>query len=977
MPSIASLIVKIGADKSQLDSVLAKAGESAQNLDATLKKLGNTPIGQEAVKSAQNLEAVLKSVTDQQQKLADRAKLAATGLEALGGPAKLTTDQLNQLNATIQKGLDAFRALGQDVPPQLQKVAAAVQAQQQALSAVTEKSSAFSGILGDLGSKFAALAGPAAIGFAIKQTLEYADVLTKMSDRTGIGTEALQRLTNIARPSGNTIEELAGAINKFQKNLADGDQAAAGAIQRIGLSVSQLKDLSPDEQFIAIAKGIQSIKDPAEQTLVAVQLFGRGGAEILPSLKAKVDELKDSTHVMSAESVKALDALGDKFQDLKTGAVNELGEIIAATITFKQTLNNLPKDFADALEGFKQGKGLQIPVDLQGSLTALDLLTGNARELLKTLEDASKVKIVLPTVAKPSQDVNLPGLPANVDAISQGLTRSAQDLIAVHQAQLEVATRLGLALDDYQKKLGDVRVKISALSGDTGALTQAQAAQASGLSALGLSEDDIGIAIGRTSRAVHEYFDGIKAGAAAELAFIRELDAQNKLQVDAENATVKLSLAIEEHLLPNIVALKDNLANVGTQYVIFSGANEALAVHLQKNINALEQVGQKVFANNSAIKQGHDFYAEWGKDLGELSKGLTELAVISGGTFGGIVKELAQVVASVHVVVTSLDQFQKATSTLGKITSGLSLGTGLISLGETAFNFFKNIGGPSKDEQNARSEQQTFLASLRNQLGPAAQGLSDYDVLLQTVGKSMGQLGKNGEETRQVLAGLLDTRNSKDFEAALAKAQGFLDKAADIKNQVTGNIFTGLSAFSSNATVTSQGSASALTGALGAGITALQQQGTPLTEILKQVGPIVTNLQAQFDKAGFSGGAAFDLIRREVALASDDIGGPAVTAVNGLGDVLKGLSNIGQLTQEEFTGLGDQAADTFNSLVAQGKDGDAALRLMQPTLQTLYELQQQFGFTVDDSTQALIDQGIQAGIVGEKQKSAQNRRWTC
>jgi hypothetical protein len=74
-------------------------------------------------------------------------------------------------------------------------------------------------------------------------------------------------------------------------------------------------------------------------------------------------------------------------------------------------------------------------------------------------------------------------------------------------------------------------------------------AQASGLSALGLSEDEIGISIGRTSRAVHDYFDAVKAGAAAEVALLRELDAQNKLQVDAENATIRLSLAIEEHLL--------------------------------------------------------------------------------------------------------------------------------------------------------------------------------------------------------------------------------------------------------------------------------------------------------------------------------------------------------------------------------------------------------------------------------------------
>jgi hypothetical protein len=882
---------------------------------------------------------VLKSVTDQQQKLAERAKLAATGLEALGGPAKLTTDQLNQLNATIQKGLDAFRALGQDVPPQLQKVAAAVQAQQQALSTATEKSSAFSGILGDLGSKFAALAGPAAIGFAIKQTLDYADTLTKMSDRTGIGVVALQKLEAIAKPSGNSIEDLAGSINKFQKNLADGDQAAAGAIQRIGLSVSALRELAPDEQFIAIAKGIQTIKDPAEQTLVAMQLFGRGGAEILPSLKAKVDELKDSTVTMSKESVEALDAVGDAFVRLKTSSFNVLGSMIAQLINAKKEFANLPKGFGNENIGGAQFLDQLNPIEPTKPIGADQFAGPLAR---------------IPTVAA--------GATAAITSVTQALA-----------AQEAIAARLGLSLEDYQKQLSEVQAKIRLATSDTAQLTQAQAAQAAGLAAIGLSEQEIGIVLGRTSRAVHDYFDAVKSGANAEVAFLRQLDAQNKLEVDAENATIKLALAIQEHLLPNTVALKDNLAGVGTQLVFFGGENEATAVHLQKTLAGLDQLGTKLFASNSAIKQGHDGYAEWRTDLNELSKSLSQLAVISGGTFGGIVKDLAQVVAAVNVAVTSFDQFQKATTALGKITSGLSFGVGLLSLGETAFNFIKNIGGPSKDEQNARSEQQTFLSSLRNQLGPAARGLSDYDVLLQTVGKSMGRLGKSGEDTRKVLAGLLDTRNSKDFEAALATAQGFLDKAADIKNQVTGNIFSGLSAFSSNATVTSQGSASALTGALGAGITALQQQGTPLTEILKQVGPIVTNLQAQFDKAGFSGGAAFDLIQREVAVASDAISGPAITAVNGLGDVLKGLSNIGQLTQEEFTGLGDQAADTFNSLIAQGKDGDAALRLMQPTLQTLYELQQQFGFKVDESTQALIDQGIQNGIVGEKMKSVQQK----
>lgn len=47
----------------------------------------------------------------------------------------------------------------------------------------------------------------------------------------------------------------------------------------------------------------------------------------------------------------------------------------------------------------------------------------------------------------------------------------------------------------------------------------------------------------------------------------------------------------------------------------------------------------------------------------------------------------------------------------------------------------------------------------------------------------------------------------------------------------------------------------------------------------------------------------------------------------------------------------------------QGYDGDAALRLMQPTLQTLWELQADFGYEVDAGTKLTIDQAVAAGRV--------------
>jgi hypothetical protein len=96
-------------------------------------------------------------------------------------------------------------------------------------------------------------------------------------------------------------------------------------------------------------------------------------------------------------------------------------------------------------------------------------------------------------------------------------------------------------------------------------------------------------------------------------------------------------------------------------------------------------------------------------------------------------------------------------------------------------------------------------------------------------------------------------------------------------------------------------------------------------------------------------------------------------SVAGVGQALTGLQNSGILTQEMFVGLAGQVTDTYNSLIAQGKDGNQALLLMQPTLQTLWELQQDFGFTVDDSTQALLDQAQTSGLVGEQMRDINER----
>lgn len=173
--------------------------------------------------------------------------------------------------------------------------------------------------------------------------------------------------------------------------------------------------------------------------------------------------------------------------------------------------------------------------------------------------------------------------------------------------------------------------------------------------------------------------------------------------------------------------------------------------------------------------------------------------------------------------------------------------------------------------------------------------------------------------------------------------------------------------------VTTEQQALAAGAAIAAMVAQLQRDGLTIPEALAAVQPAVEALAAQLERAGLSGGAAFEDIRRLAGITSDEVAGPVLTAVSGLAGALEGLHNSGLLTQDVFAGLGSQMTQAFDALLGQGIAGDDALRLMQPTLQRLWQLQQDFGYEVDEATQALLDQAEAAGLVGDAQRDAQER----
>jgi len=166
--------------------------------------------------------------------------------------------------------------------------------------------------------------------------------LNDMSARTGMTTEALSDLGYAAGQTGAEMEDVETAVRKMQKAIGDaaeGGEAGTKALAHLGVTIDELRGLSPDKQFEVIASRLAAIKDPTQQAAAAMEIFGKTGTKLLPmisDLKALRERAQELGLVMSGENAAAADALGDALDDLKKtvlGAGNGIMASLAPALT--------------------------------------------------------------------------------------------------------------------------------------------------------------------------------------------------------------------------------------------------------------------------------------------------------------------------------------------------------------------------------------------------------------------------------------------------------------------------------------------------------------------------------------------------------------------------------------------------------------------------------------------------------------------
>ena len=145
---------------------------------------------------------------------------------------------------------------------------------------------AFDGAFSAITAGFAAMAAAGAAALAVvNQQIESIANFQGLAEKIGDTAAAVASLQTASTVSGVALETVATASVRLTASLSKaGEESknAAKAVEAIGISFETFKNLSPVEQIDAIARGLAEFADGSEKSAIAVALFGRAGAELIP-----------------------------------------------------------------------------------------------------------------------------------------------------------------------------------------------------------------------------------------------------------------------------------------------------------------------------------------------------------------------------------------------------------------------------------------------------------------------------------------------------------------------------------------------------------------------------------------------------------------------------------------------------------------------------------------------------------------------
>lgn len=237
----------------------------------------------------------------------------------------------------------------------------------------------------------------------IRSSVNAADQVQKLGQQVGASTENLSALHLVARTSASSLGEMGSALarqNKFIGEAAEGNAKAVSTLRDLGLTLRDFKGKDSVQIFELIAQRITALPSPIQRTKTAMDIFGRAGANLIPTMNALADEglgnvierARELGVLIDTRLAESARQMNDDMELLKAQSEG-LGTRLAAGLVpqLSQALQIMSGDLkqtTEAWERFGQGIGLVVKFIVAVVSSAFDLV-GTAIAFLLMRIDSS------------------------------------------------------------------------------------------------------------------------------------------------------------------------------------------------------------------------------------------------------------------------------------------------------------------------------------------------------------------------------------------------------------------------------------------------------------------------------------------------------------------------------------------------------------------------------------------------------------
>lgn len=312
---------------------------------------------------------------------------------------------------------------------------------------------------------------------ALVGVVKQLDDLDEAAQAAGVSTgRALYELQAAARESGVGVEALDKGLVKLNVKMVDaasGGERAAATFRAMGVNVKDANgNLRSTEAVLAdVADKFRSYRDGAEKSALAVELFSKGGAKLVPYLNQGSDALRrfngltDEMVEDAKLAQKEIDRLALAWDRLKfsvTGAVAKLvldkpfpiemqiGTLNDAIKVAEADAKRLGKVGAEQLPLLTRWMNNLLPPAEQTGVTHLQRLRAHLEGLKSIRDDVQGLSVM--TVAPMVGDVEAEVKRA---AAAQKLIDKFRELASLSSARLALGRDMTAAEKEYVKALDD------------------------------------------------------------------------------------------------------------------------------------------------------------------------------------------------------------------------------------------------------------------------------------------------------------------------------------------------------------------------------------------------------------------------------------------------------------------------------------------------------------------------------------------